>query len=69
MSSVYAPCPACHGAGFNASTLKVTLRGKNVGEDLHMTVSTARDFFADDAPIERPLASLQDIGLGSPCLG
>ena len=69
MPSVYAPCPTCHGARFNEPTLKVTLRGKNVADVLHMTVSAARDFFADDAPIEKPLALLQDIGLGYLRLG
>jgi excinuclease ABC subunit A len=69
MPSIHAPCPTCHGARFNEPTLKITLRGKNVAEVLHMTVDEAHDFFVDDAPIERPLALLRDIGLGYLRLG
>ncbi|MET0334708.1 MAG: excinuclease ABC subunit UvrA, partial [Rhizobacter sp.] len=69
MPSVYAPCPTCHGARYNEQTLKVTLRGKTIADVLHMTVDEARDFFADEPTLRKPLALLADIGLGYLRLG
>ena len=69
MPSVYAPCPVCHGARFNEATLKVTLRGKNIADVLHMTVEEAQAFFCNDAVIAKPLKLLSDIGLGYLRLG
>ena len=69
MPSVYAPCPSCHGARFNEATLKVLLRGQTVADVLNMTVHQARMFFESDTIIERPLALLEEIGLGYLRLG
>jgi excinuclease ABC subunit A len=69
MPSVYAPCPACRGARYNAKTLEVQLRGKNIAEILGLNVDDACEFFADDAAIHRPLRLLKDIGLGYLRLG
>ena len=69
MPSVYAPCPVCHGARFNEATLKVTLRGKNIADVLHMTVEEAQAFFCKEAVIAKPLKLLSDIGLGYLRLG
>jgi excinuclease ABC subunit A len=69
MPSVYAPCPACHGARFNPKTLEVTLRGKHIAEVLAMTVDEARVFFGDEGAVARPLQLLKDIGLGYLRLG
>jgi len=69
MPSVYAPCPACHGARYNEQTLKVRWRGKNIADVLRMTVEEACDFFADEPAVRKPLALLRDIGLGYLRLG
>lgn len=70
MPSVYAPCPACHGARYDAKTLEVQVRGKSIADVLAMTVDDAHAFFADAEPaIARPLALLRDIGLGYLRLG
>ena len=69
MPSVYAPCPTCHGARYNPQTLKVTWRDRNIAEVLAMTVDEARDFFADEPAVLRPLQLLQEIGLGYLRLG
>lgn len=69
MPSVYAPCPECHGARYNAQTLEVTWRGKSIAQVLGLTVDEAAVFFADEAAIARPLAVLRDIGLGYLRLG
>jgi excinuclease ABC subunit A len=69
MPSVYAPCPGCHGARFNAQTLEIALRGKSIADALRMTVDEAHAFFADEPAVERPLGLLQAIGLGYLRLG
>jgi excinuclease ABC subunit A len=69
MPSVYAPCPQCHGARYNAQTLEITWRDKTIAEVLRMTVDEAAAFFADEQAIARPLRVLQDIGLGYLRLG
>ncbi|MDB5890929.1 MAG: Excinuclease subunit [Polaromonas sp.] len=69
MPSVYAPCPACHGARYNPETLEVAWRGHTIADVLAATVSQACGLFADDAPVLRPLQVLQGIGLGYLRLG
>jgi excinuclease ABC subunit A len=69
MPSVYAPCPDCHGARYNAQTLEITWNGKTIADVLGMTVSEAAAFFASEPAIARPLQVLQDIGLGYLRLG
>ncbi|WP_321889072.1 excinuclease ABC subunit UvrA [Paraburkholderia bannensis] len=69
MPSVYAPCPTCHGARYNENTLKVLWNGRNIAEVLQMSVDEARDFFADEDAVARPLQLLQEIGLGYLRLG
>jgi excinuclease ABC subunit A len=69
LASVYAPCPVCHGARYNAKTLEVEYRGRNIAQVLGMTVNEAHAFFADDARLERPLTVLREVGLGYLRLG
>jgi len=69
MPSVYAPCPECHGARYNAQTLEVQWNGRTIAEVLRMTVDEAAAFFAEEPAIARPLAVLRDIGLGYLRLG
>ena len=69
MPSVYAPCPTCHGARYNAKTLEVAWNGRNIAEVLHMSVDEARVFFDGEESLQRPLRLLQDIGLGYLRLG
>ncbi|KPL50127.1 excinuclease ABC subunit A [Xanthomonas axonopodis] len=69
MPSVYAPCPTCHGARYNAKTLEIELRGRNIAQVLEMTVDQAASFFADDASVLRPLQVLREVGLGYLRLG
>jgi excinuclease ABC subunit A len=69
MPTVYAPCPTCHGARYNAATLAVTWHGRNIAEVLAMTVEEARTFFAAEPAVLQPLTLLQDIGLGYLRLG
>ena len=69
LPSVYAPCPACHGARYNAQTLEITLDGKSIADVLAMTVDGACTFFAEQPAVLRPLLLLRDIGLGYLRLG
>ncbi|MEP6574748.1 MAG: hypothetical protein ABJD11_18750, partial [Gemmatimonadota bacterium] len=69
LPSVYAPCPTCHGARYNAKTLEITYRGENIAEVLGMTVDGARDFFADEPHVRRSLDVLREVGLGYLRLG
>ena len=69
MPSVYAPCSICHGARYNEDTLKVLWNRRNIAEVLQMTVEEARDFFAHEDAVARPLQLLLDIGLGYLRLG
>ncbi|MDB5071652.1 MAG: excinuclease subunit [Candidatus Eremiobacteraeota bacterium] len=69
LPSVYAPCPACHGARYNPETLKITYRGKTIADVLDLTVDAAWDFFADEAHVCRSLRVLREVGLGYLRLG
>jgi excinuclease ABC subunit A len=69
LPSVYAPCPTCHGARYNAKTLEITYRDRNIAQVLDMTVDAAWEFFADDAQVRRSLDVLREVGLGYLRLG
>jgi excinuclease ABC subunit A len=69
LPSVYAPCPTCHGARYNAKTLDIKYQGKNIADVLAMTVDGAWDFFAGETPVCRSLGVLREVGLGYLRLG
>jgi excinuclease ABC subunit A len=69
LPSVYAPCPTCHGARYNAKTLEIDYRGRNIAEVLRLTVDDAWEFFADELQIHRSLDVLRQVGLGYLRLG
>ncbi|QYF92177.1 excinuclease ABC subunit UvrA [Massilia sp. PAMC28688] len=69
LPSVYAPCPTCSGARYNAKTLEVTYKERNIAQVLAMTVDAAAAFFADETAIARSLEVLREVGLGYLRLG
>jgi excinuclease ABC subunit A len=69
LPSVYAPCPSCKGARYNAKTLEIKIRDKSIADVLAMTVDEAFDFFAEDDPLRRSLGVLREVGLGYIGLG
>jgi excinuclease ABC subunit A len=69
LPSVYSPCPTCHGARFNAKTLEVLYRERNIADVLGMTVDAATEFFAEEPAVCRSLQVLQEVGLGYLRLG
>jgi excinuclease ABC subunit A len=69
LPSVYAPCPTCHGTRYDAKTLEIKYRGKNIADVLGMTVDAAWEFFADEPHVHRSLGVLREVGLGYLRLG
>jgi excinuclease ABC subunit A len=69
LPGTYAPCPTCHGARYNAETLEITYRGKNVAEVLDLPVDAAATFLADVPAAARSLETLREVGLGYLRLG
>jgi excinuclease ABC subunit A len=69
LPSVYAPCPVCHGARYNAKTLEIAYRGKSIAEVLNMTVDTAFEFFEGEPHVRRALDVVRQVGLGYLRLG
>jgi excinuclease ABC subunit A len=69
LPSVYTPCPVCHGTRYNAKTLEITYRAKNIADVLGLTVDAAWEFFADEPTVQRALTVLREVGLGYLRLG
>jgi excinuclease ABC subunit A len=69
LPSVYAPCPTCGGARYNARTLEVKYKEKSIAEVLGMTVDAAYEFFAGEPLVGRSLEVLREVGLGYLRLG
>jgi excinuclease ABC subunit A len=69
LPSVYAPCPTCKGARYNAKTLEIKVRDKSIADILAMTADAAFEFFADDATLTRSLGVIREVGLGYIRLG
>jgi len=69
LPSVYAPCPVCSGTRYNAKTLEVTYKDKNIAEVLGLTVDEALNFFEEEPQVSRSLDVLHQVGLGYLRLG
>ena len=69
LPSVYAPCPTCHGTRYNADTLEIEYRGKNISQVLGLTVAGAWDFFDDAPSVRASLKVLREVGLSYLRLG
>lgn len=69
MPTVYAPCPACHGARYNAATLQVLWQGLSIADVVNLTVDAACDVFVTEPQVLGALTVLRDIGLGYLKLG
>ncbi len=62
-------CDACGGARYNAPTLEIKYKGKNIAEVLAMSVSEALEFFKAVPKIYAKLKTINDVGLGYITLG
>ncbi|CCH49075.1 excinuclease ABC subunit UvrA [Pseudodesulfovibrio piezophilus] len=63
LPDVYVTCETCKGKRYNAQTLEVEYKGKNIADVLDMTVRQAREFFANHPPLMRRLDVLSEVGL------
>ena len=69
LPSVFAPCPTCHGARYNAKTLEIRYKGKSIADVLGMSVDDAYDFFAEESHVRHSLLVLREVGVGYLRLG
>ena len=69
LPDVYVECETCHGRRYNAETLAVRFKGKNIAEVLEMPVSEALGFFENVPRIAKKLRTLDAVGLGYIRLG
>ena len=69
LPDVYVNCEVCHGTRYNAETLEIHYRGKNIADVLNMTVEEALAFFENFPRIHQMLKALNDVGLGYVKLG
>ena len=69
MPDVEVVCGACKGQRFNAETLDVTHKDKNIADVLGMSIEEGEAFFRDVPSIGRKIKVLNDLGLGYLTLG
>lgn len=64
LPDVYIECDVCHGKRFNADTLDVRYKGKNIADVLAMTIEEAALFFQHIPSIAHKFETLLSVGLG-----
>jgi len=69
LADVYVPCDVCAGKRYNAQTLAVRFKGKNVAEVLDTSVDECAELFRNHVVVYRILKTLQEVGLGYIKLG
>jgi len=63
LPEVIMQCKACNGTRYNAQTLQIMYKNKNIAQVLDMTAYEAVKFFAAHQPIVKRLQLLCDVGL------
>jgi len=69
LADVYVACETCGGSRYNAQTLAVEYRGKNIAQVLDMSIDECRELFANHTELSRILQTLSEVGLGYLKLG
>src|SRR6266853_2057083 len=72
LSDLYVRCAECEGRRFQPHVLNVKLHGKSIHDLLELTVNEAIEFFAqigEETRLSKPLAVLEEVGLGYLRLG
>jgi excinuclease ABC subunit A len=69
LADVYVTCETCGGLRYNAQTLSVEYRGKNIAQVLDMSIDECRELFANHTELARVLQTLSEVGLGYLKLG
>ena len=69
LPDIMVKCDSCKGKRYNAQTLEIKFKGKNISDVLSMSVDEATIFFKSIPNIYQKLKTLQDVGLGYILLG
>ena len=69
LPDIMVKCDDCHGKRYNAQTLEILHKSKNISDVLNMSVDEALEFFAKVPKIHAKLQTLSDVGLGYITLG
>jgi len=69
LPDIYVDCEECKGKRYNAETLEILYKKKNIADVLNMSVDEAYLFFENHPNIKRKLQTLVDVGLGYIKLG
>jgi excinuclease ABC subunit A len=64
LADVYVPCEVCGGKRYNAQTLAVRFKGKNIAEILDSSVDECAELFRHHVALIRILETLREVGLG-----
>lgn len=63
LPDVVMQCPRCKGQRYNAQTLQITFKNKNIADILSMTAREALDFFAAHTALAKRIQLMCDVGL------
>lgn len=69
LPDVTVQCKSCKGRRYNAQTLEIVYKGKNIYDVLRMTAYEAREFFSAHSMLVKRLQLLCDVGLDYIALG
>ncbi len=69
LPDVYVTCEECNGKRYEAETLQIRYKGKNISDILEMSVEQALSFFQNIPQIKKKLETMNDVGLGYIHLG
>ena len=69
LPDIMVKCDACNGHRYNAQTLEILYKGKNISDVLNMSVDEALEFFKKVPKLHAKLQTLSDVGLGYITLG
>lgn len=63
LADVTMTCTVCKGARYNAQTLEITFKGKNIADVLNMTAGEAVEFFKSHTLLHKKLTLMCNVGL------
>jgi excinuclease ABC subunit A len=64
LPDVYIKCDLCNGRRYDAETLDIKYKGKNIADVLDMTFTQALEFFDSFPNLKRTIKTVVDVGLG-----
>jgi len=64
LPDVYVTCEECKGRRYNAETLEIKFKGKDISEILDLPIEQALQFFSNFPKLQKVLQTLDDVGLG-----